>query len=404
MSVELKQLAEKIQNEWTEFQADNDRRLKEIEAKGRGDGKGDPLTEEKIQKHSEAIGALQKQIDEVQKKASRKGPGSDDEKAEAKADHRKAFGRFMRKGHDDGLLELQEKAVNVSSDPQGGYAVPESTDSAIEQIERDNAPMREVCDVMTVSGEGYEKLVNKGTASSGWVDEQESRAETNTPELAALKPYFGEIYANPAATQKSLDDMAIDVEKWLADEVGIEFALQENDAFTTGNGVKKPKGILSYTLVATADGARAFGEIEKLHSGSSGAFVADKLIDLVHKLHRGYRQGAMWMTTTLGLAAIRKLKDSVDGYLFQPSWQAGQPATILGYPVVENDDVPVPAADANAAIFGNFKRGYLIADVRGVRVLRDPYTAKPKVLFYTTKRMGGMVKNDRALKVYTLSA
>jgi len=392
------EMVHQLQNEWHEFKADNDRRLAEIKATGRAD----PLTEEKIDRHSKAIGELQAQLDDLQKVGQRRGaaPASEDDRK--KAEHRKAFEAFMRRGKEDGLAQLQA-SVNLGSDEEGGFLVPDSVDSAIEQIERDNTPMRQLCRVIPVSNEGYEKLVNLGGSGSGWVDETESRPETTTPTLAALKPYFGEIYANPAATQKSLDDAAFNVESWLAEEVAIDFAEKENDAFTSGNGVKKPKGILGYTLSTSADGTRSFGEIQKVHSGSSGAFVADKLIDLVYSLKRGYRMNAAWMTTALALAAIRKLKDGQNNYLFQPSFVAGQPQMLLGYPIEENDDVPVPAADAKAVIFGDFRRGYCIVDVRGVRVTRDPYTNKPKVHFYTTKRVGGFVVNDRALKVYVLS-
>ena len=317
--------------------------------------------------------------------------------------YRKHVNGFLRgtRGAEAALLQA---AVSVGSDPAGGYAVPETLDLSIERYERDNAPMRGVCNVMTLSNENYQKLVSLGTAGSGWVGETQARSETSTPTLAALSPYFGEIYAEPKSTQKALDDMAINVEGWLAEEVGIEFAEQENDAFTRGNGVLKPKGILGYTLSTDVDGTRAFGSIQKVLSGSSGAFVADKLIDLVHALKRGYRTNAQWMMSNLSLAAVRKLKDGQGNYLWQPDFSAGGSGTLLGYSVTENDDMPDPAADANAAMFGDFRRAYTIYDLRGVRVLRDDLTSKPYVKFYTTKRVGGMLTQDRAVKVLTLSA
>lgn len=395
-----KTVAEKLANEWYLFKQDNDKRVAELEKKGRTD----PLTEEKINKHSEAIGEIQKQLETLSVKLNRPGVSEKAGDEADKVEHRKAFGDFLRKGNTAALEEMQSKAVNLGSDPEGGFLVPDSLDSEIETHERDNTPMRQLCKVMTLSNENWEKLVNKGGATSGWVDENESRTETTAPTLAALKPYFGEVYAMPAATQKSLDDAAWSVESWLAEEVGLEFGEQENDAFTNGTGVKKPKGILGYTLSTSADGSRTFGEIQKVHSGSSGVFIADKLIDLVYALKRGYRANAQWMTTASGVAAMRKLKDGQNNYLFQPSFIAGEPATLLGYAIQENDDLPVPAADANAALFGDFKRAYTIIDIQGVRVLRDPFTSKGKVLFYTTKRIGGFLVQDRAIKVYTLSA
>lgn len=399
----------KLQNEWHEFKADNDRRIAEIKATGHTD----PLTEQKVDRHSKAIGdmqakldglvaQLQAQVDELQKVAQRRGgavPAGDDAKTKA---HRDAFFAFMRQGDARNLLELQA-AVELGSDKKGGYAVPQNLDTEIETFERDNTPMRQLCRVISVGNEGYERLVNQGGAGSGWVGEKEARPATTTPELAVLSPFFGEIYANPAITQRALEDPVIDLGAWLSEEVGIEFAEQENDAFTRGSGIKKPKGILSYTLSTSADGTRSFGEIQKVHSGSSGAFVADKLIDLVYTLKRGYRMNARWMLSAPSVGAIRKLKDGQNNYLFQPSFVAGQPQMIMGYPIEENDDVPAPAADANAALFGDFRRAYIIVDVRGVRVLRDELTNKPFVNFYSTKRVGGFLVQDRAVKVYTLS-
>jgi HK97 family phage major capsid protein len=392
-TVELKELMEQLKKEWETFKTEQDRNLKD-QAKN---GREDPITAEKINKHSAAIGVIEKQISELSAKLNRPGVVIGEMEQKEK-EHLESFRGFMRKNG----LQGSAKSVNVGTDPEGGWGVPATVDAAILQYETDNTPMREVCDVITVGNEEYSQLVNLGGASSGWVGETEARSETNTPTLAELKPFFGEIYANPAATQKSLDDIAFSVEGWLAQEVGREFAEQENDAFTNGTGVKKPKGILAYTLAATADATRTFGQIEKLHTASAGAFTIDKIIDLVHLMKRGYRTGAIMMTTTLAVGAIRKLK-SGDVYVYQPSMLEGEPARLLGYPIVENDDMPVPTTDAKALIFGNFKRGYRICDVKGVTVLRDPYTNKPKVHFYTTKRLGGYVMNDRCFKVLVLS-
>lgn len=399
MDGEIKVVLESLQREWTGFKSENDLRLKEIEKRGHGD----LLTEGKIDKHSAAIGELQAQLDELVKKGAHKATGTD-EAAERKAKELDSFRKFIRTAHASPLGWADyAKSVNVGSDPAGGWGVPETVDATILQYENDNAPMRGLCNVVTVSSEEYSQLINVGGASSGWVGETEARPETTAPTLRKITPYFGEIYANPASTQKALDDVAFSVEGWLAQEVGRQFAEEENLAFTSGNGAKKPKGILGHTLVATADATRTFDSIEKLVTASSGAFTIDKLIDLVALMKEGYRTGASMMTTGLAVAAIRKLK-SGDVYVYQPSMMEGQPQRILGYPVVENDDMPVPAADANALIFGNFKRGYTIYDVKGLTVLRDPYTNKPHVMFYSTKRVGGRVTNDRCFKVLTLSA
>ncbi len=396
-------LVEKMNAEYTAFKAENDRRLKEIESKGRSD----PLTEEKINKHSAALGELQAQIDKLTMQLQRKGSGAggDQPDAAAKA-HSKAFDRFLRTGDVNALRELnvQGAAVSVGSDTEGGYLVPGQMDSVIEKYERDMTPMRQYARVITVANEHYEKLVKQGEASSGWVGEQEARPDTNAPTWALLTPFFGEIYAKPKVTQKALDDAGINLEAELGEDVGVEFAEKENTAYTTGDGVKKPKGLLAYTMSTQADGTRPLGQIQKLHSGSAGNFVADKLIDLVYLLHEGYLANAAWMMNRSSLGAIRKLKDGQNNYLWQPSLVPGVPEMLLGYPIRLNSGVAAPAVDALAATFGDLRRAYQVVDVRGVRMLRDPYTDKPFVVFYSTKRTGGFVVNDRAVKVYALSA
>ncbi len=398
---ELKKLVEEMNKEWLSFKSENDRRLKDVETKGRAD----PLTEGKIEKHSVAIGDLQKNIDGMMAKLNRPGvtPVSDED--QAKKDHRKAFNAFVRKGKTDGLGELQEKSMSISVDPDGGWAVPSNLDTDILTLETNLTPMRQVCTVITVGNEKYEKLVNLHGTSSGWVGEKESRPETDGSSFAKIAPAFGEIYANPTATQRVLDDASFNVEAFLAEEIAREFALEENLAFITGNGINKPKGLLAYTLAETADASRAFGVIEKLKSGSSGAFDHDDLIDLVHKLKAAYRAGASWMMPQLTMAYVRKLKTAtINQYIWEPSTQLGTPSTLLGYPVVECEDMPALGADANAVVFGNLKRAYQICDVVGTRVLRDPFTNKPYVHFYTTKRVGGGLVDSLAVKVLTLSA
>lgn len=389
-----------LAREWEAFKASNDARLKEIEKRGHAD----PLLVEKIAEQNKALDALQKQVDEVQKIAQRKttGGGAEDERAEAKKAHAKAYGAWLRRGIEAGLRELEQKAVSTSSDPDGGYAIPETLDPVIEKYERNATPMRGACSVITVANESYEKLRQAGSAGTGWVGEDEARPESSTPTLVSLKPYFGEVYANPGATQKSLDDIFFDVEGWLAEEIGMAFGEAENLAFTSGNGVKRPRGILDYSLVTDTDSTLENNELQKVHSTSSGAFTADGLVKLVYALQSKYREGAAFMMARLAVQAVRLLKGTQnDHYMWQPGL-GGQPATLLGYPVIENDDMPVPAAQSKSAIFGNFKRGYQIADVRGTRMLRDPYTNKPKVMFYATKRTGGHVVNNQALKVQVL--
>lgn len=397
--MDMQNAVEQVKKAVADMRAENDRRLAEIEKKGHASAE----TEEKVNRLNARVSELQAQLDETQKQAQRKPTAGGPEVDPRKAEHRKAFQAFMRGAKNHGLDSIKA-AVEVGDDRKGGYGVPETLDAMIEQHERDNTPMRGVCNVVTLSNESYKKLVSPGGVGSGWVGEKDARPETSTPELQELSPWFGEIYAAPQSTQRALDDVSFDVERWLGDEVGFEFAQKENSAFTLGNGVKKPKGILGYTLSTDVDGTRAFGSIQKIISGSAGNFVADKLIDLVYALHRGYRANAQFMGSSLALAALRKLKDGQNNYLWQPDFTKGEGGTLLGKPYLENDDMPDPAADANALMFGDFRRAYTIYDLRGVRVLRDEYTVTPYIRFYSTKRMGGMLVQDRAVKVLTLSA
>jgi HK97 family phage major capsid protein len=324
--------------------------------------------------------------------------------AEVKA-HRAGFDAFMRRGVEDGLAQLEVQAkLRTTQDADGGFAVPEELDRDILDRLTNVSPMRQIANVVTV-GRGYKKLVNKGGTTSGWVGEEDARPETNTPQLAALEPFWGEIYANPAATQTMLDDAFFNVEAWLAEEIEMEFALQEGGAFITGDGVKKPKGFLAYTTAATGDKTRAFGVLQHIAGGAAAALPAngDKFIDMVQALNPRLRTGAVWTMNSLTTGAIRKLKDSDQNYLWQPGLKEGQPTTLLGYRVVEMEDMPDVAADALPIAFGNFQRGYKITDRIGIRVLRDPVTTKPYIHFYTTKRVGGYVEDANAIKLLKIA-
>lgn len=398
MAVEIKdvqEVAEALGKKFDEFKSVNDKRVEALEAeKGKLAGQVETLNG-KLSELDELKSALEKELAEV------KRPGIAGGKAVS--EHKAAFMQFIRKGKDDGLAELQQKALQTTVDADGGYAVPEELDRSILQLLRDESPMRQVCDQITVGTADYKKLVNLGGSGSGWVGETAARPATGTPTLAQIAAVMGEIYANPQATQTSLDDLFYDAEAWLNAEVAREFAEQEGTAFLTGNGTNKPKGILAYTLSTDPDATRAFGQIQKVHSGTAGDFDADDLIKLVYTLKKGYRTGALWMLPNMTLFKLRTLKDSDGNYLWRPGLEAGAPSILLGYGIAENEDMPAVAADANAVLFGNFKRAYTIVDRIGTRVLRDPFTNKPNVGFYTTKRVGGMLTDSNAVKVLTLS-
>lgn len=400
MAVELKDVqdvADALGKKFDEFKERNDKRVDALEAeKGKLSGEVETLNA-KLSELDELKTNLEKELVAIKRPG---GGGS----TKAASEHKAAFMQFVRKGKDDGLAELQQKALQTTVDSDGGYAVPEELDRTILELLRDVSPMRQVCGQMTISTADYKKLVNLGGAGSGWVGELAERPPTGTPTLAQINAVMGEIYANPQASQTSLDDIFFDAEGWLNGEVASEFAEREGAAFLSGDGTNKPKGMLAYTMALTDDKERAFGVLQKIKSGTAGDFDADDLLKLVYTLKKGYRANASWMMATLTMFKARTFKDANGAYIWQPGLQAGQPASLLGYGIAENEDMPAVAADANAVSFGDYKRGYTIVDRLGTRVLRDPFTNKPNVGFYTTKRVGGMLTDSRAIKVLALSA
>ena len=333
-------------------------------------------------------------------------PALDGAKAYAKRPDTQAFvSGYLRRGT---APAVETKSFVGTSGPDGGYAVPQEIDAAIEATMKAISPIRSIANVVKVGSAGYRKLVTTGGTPSGWVAEDAARPETDTPDFTEIAPPMGELYANPAASQAMLDDAAFDVEAWLAGEIGTEFARAEGAAFVSGNGVNKPKGFLSYAATSDADGVRAFGTLQYVASGSAGGFPAinpqDKLIDLVQSLRSPYRQGAVFVMNSSTASAIRKFKTSDGAFLWQPGLVGGQPDTLLGYPIVEADDMPDIAADSLSIAFGNFNAGYLIAERSETQILRDPFTNKPFVHFYATKRIGGAVTNSEAIKLMKFAA
>ena len=311
---------------------------------------------------------------------------------------------YLRQGREAGV-EL--KSLSGVSDAAGGYAVPEEIDRQIDRTLASISPIRSIAQVVKVGTAGYRKLVAKGTTPSGWVAETAGRPETATPVFAEIAPPMGELYANPAASQAMLDDAAFDVEQWLAGEVATEFARAEGAAFVNGSGVNRPRGFLVEPVAAEGDATRVFGTLQYVASGAAGAFggnAQDRLIDLVQALRSPYRQGASFVMNSATLSAIRKVKTADGAFLWQPGLIEGRPDTLLGYPVVEAEDMPDIAANALGIAFGNFRVGYLIAERQETQILRDPFTNKPFVHFYATKRVGGAVVNSEAIKLMRFSA
>jgi HK97 family phage major capsid protein len=371
--------------------------------------KADVLEEsfEAIERQDEDVAALKEEMAQIKSRMDRQAvAAARPVLSGAKGQRSSPFvENYLRKGLEAGV-EL--KALSGATDAAGGYAVPEEIDAAIERTLTDISPIRAIANVVKVGSAGYRKLVTTGGTPSGWVSEVAGRPETETPGFTEIAPPFGELYANPAASQAMLDDAAFDVEAWLAQEIATEFARAEGAAFVGGTGVNQPKGFLAAPNSADADGVRPFGTLQYVSSGAAGGFAADapedRLIDLVQALRPPYRQGAVFVMNSATASAIRKFKTADGAFLWQPGLVAGQPDTLLGYPVVEAEDMPDVAADSLSIAFGNFRAGYLIAERRETQILRDPFTNKPFVHFYATKRVGGQVVNSEAIKLMKFSA
>lgn len=314
-----------------------------------------------------------------------------------------AFEGFLRSG-----AGVELKSFTGVSGDSGGYAIPKEIDAVIDATLKSISPIRAIANVVKVGSAGYRKLVTSGGTPSGWAAETEARPGTATPTYAEIAPPMGELYANPSASQAMLDDALFDVEGWLAGEIAMEFARAEGAAFVNGSGTARPKGFLQAPVATTNDAGRAFGTLQYLASGAAGDFAVsnpqDRLIDLVQSLRGPYRQNASWVMNSATLARIRKFKTSDGAFLWTPGLAVGQPATLLGYPVIEAEDMPDIAANALAIAFGDFRSGYLIAERSETAILRDPYSNKPFVNFYATKRVGGCVSNSEAIKLMKFAA
>lgn len=325
------------------------------------------------------------------------GPGVKTLSAEAKAL------RVWARSGDDAEL----KALSVGSDPEGGYLVPtEMSDHIIRKV-FETSPLRKVARVMTTRSDAIEMLLDKDEAGAEWVGESATRSETTAPQFAEVRITAHELHAQVKATQKLLDDADISVEDWLAEKVADKFRRTESTAFISGNGVSKPRGLLDYPTATTTDSTRAWGTVQYVASGSTSGFPtltggaddAAPLFDLIYSLKAAYRQEAVWLMNKATVNVVRKMRDDTDQFLWTPGLEAGQPDRLLGYSIIEAEDMPDVASDSFSIAFGNFGAAYTILDRIGQRVLRDPFTAKPFVLFDFTRRIGGAVVNSEAYKL-----
>ncbi len=370
-----------------EFKRTNDQRLGEIEKRGTADG----LLEGKLDRLNAVLDGQKAALDRAV--AERARPAIEGKGQIADGEYKEAFSAYVKRG--------EEKALQIGVNADGGYVVPGEVETEITRLMTHISPIRAIAGVRQVSGSVYKRPITVTGPQTGWVGETASRPTTTSQTLAELSYPTTELYAMPAATTAFLDDAAVDVGQWIADEVNAAFAAQETTAFVSGDGTNKPNGFLNATKVAET--SWAWGSLGYLATGVSGALPAshasDILIDLVYALKAGYRQNANWVLNRKTQGALRKLKDADGNYLWQPAASADGHASFMGFPLVEAEDMPNIGANSFSIAFGDFRRGYLIVDRQGVSVLRDPYSAKPYVLFYTTKRVGGGIADYDAIKL-----
>ena len=425
---EVKNLIEEQGRAWEEFKRTNDELVK-----AKADGKAVADLEAKLANLSVAVDEAKSRADDAfeEMKASKRpnlgGGGDSDVQKEAKsfndalradmqskgrlvaeisvdqyAQYKSAFMGLVRHGDLERLSADERKALSAGSDPDGGYLLPTPTVGRIVQKVYEQSVMRQLADVQTISTDAIEGIVDNGEAGAGWTSETGTRSETTTPTVGKWRIEAHEMYAEPRVTQKLLDDAAVDIESWLGGKVADKFGRVEGTAFWNGNGSGQPRGLATYTTAATGDDSRAWGQFEHVKSGANGDFhttKADPLQDLIGAMRDQYLAGASFVMRREVRTKIRKLKEATsDRYLWEPSLQAGQPDRLLGYPVRIDQFMPALTTDSLSLAFGDFREAYLIVDRLGIRILRYPFTAKPYVKFYTTRRVGGGAVNFEAVK------
>lgn len=396
---EVKNIIDELGKAVHEMRKNNDDRLTQLEKKGNVD----PLLFEKVNKLSEAMVSLAEtkdRLEKVETKLNRPPLGEEAKKA-GSPERKAAYDKYFRHGDYDGL-----KALSVDGDPTGGYMVEETTSSQMITKLFETSPMRDVCTIETITGDYLEITEDINEVGGNWTSERGTVSETTTANTGMRKIPVHQMYAQPKASQQILDDAGIDIESWLAAKVSDKLGRLENLAFISGTGVGQPKGLTSYTTSLTPTNP---SEILHVVSGHATQITADGLINMTYSLKSPYIAGASYLMQRKTVQVAALLKDTQNRYLWQPSLQAGTPEMLNGYPIKRMEDMTGPtsgvtfAAAALPIAFGDFKKAYTIVDRQGLRVLRDPFTAKPHVLFYTTKRTGGDVTNFEAFSLMKIS-
>jgi HK97 family phage major capsid protein len=413
---ELKSLTDGLKADWDLFKKTHTEQLKAMAS-----GKSVADLEAKLVTINTAIDAKSDQLNKLETAFKRTGNGGEqqDEKSKLAQEHKAAFMSFVRKGDEAGLLKLAEtKALQVSDDTAGGFMVHADLSGRIVKRVFETSPIRQFAAVQTISTDALEGPVDSNEADAGWVAETGVRTTTATPKIGMWRIPTHELYAQPPATQKLLDDAAWDAETWLSTKIADKMARIENASFVNGDGVTKPRGFLTWTTVLDDSSLNYFEQkkIGYVITGTADNFApvptagtdqaqGDSIINLVYSLKSQYRDmpGTAFAMHRTTYGRVRRLRDNLGNYLWQPGF-AGQPATVFSYPIGEFNDMPQLGATSKFAVaFANWREAYQIVDRQGIRVLRDPFTAKPFVLFYSVKRTGGDVINPEAIKLLKLA-
>ena len=315
------------------------------------------------------------------------------------APHQKAMNAYIRNGDDDGLrgLELESKALSSAVNSDGGYLVDPQTSDRVKSVLNATASIRAIASVVQVEATSYDVLVDHADVGAGWATESSSVGETSTPQIDRITIPLQELSALPKASQRLLDDSAFDIEAWLAGRIADKFSRAEASAFIHGDGVDKPKGVLAHSMVD--NDAWIWGNLGYVPTGVDGEVTADSVVDLVYALGAQYRSNASFVMSSKTAGRVRKLKDLDGRFLWSDGLALGEPARLMGYPVLVAEDMPDVAMNSYSVAFGDFAAGYTVAERPDLRILRDPFSAKPHVLFYATKRVGGDVSDFAAIKL-----
>ena len=414
---ELSKTIDSIATAFEEYKSTNDARIEAIKA-----GKGTAELDAKLARMDAAIdnmGEVKSKLEAMETRMSRPGAyGEGESTSREAAEYKGAFLNWMRSPTDQERqqkvtaaqrnLETRAADARTSTGASGGFALPEEIERTIAKIGLDVSPIRSLATVRTVGTPDYKELIDVNGAAFEWIGETDTRAQTNTPDLAEIAPTFGMASAKPQATEESLDDLFFDVENWLIQSAAEAIYAGEGVAFVSGNGTKKPKGFLAGPApLSTADSSRAFGTLQYIASAQAAAMPTspDVFFDMIYSLRARYRANATWVTSKAVLATIRKYKEATtNAYMWQPALAAGQPSSFAGFPMVEAEDMPAVGAGTFPLAFGDFREGYLICDRVGMRMTRDEITTPGYVKFYIRKRVGGVLRNTQAIKLLKIAA